>query len=181
MSTLDLATTTAMVRRAFDDTSAEVTLVAGVVLPGLALVSAKLRAELGGRITAIVTEGGEVLPLIDDAAPVVMRALGPEADATVVAQVIGTLESGVDPTWPVLTQAHVDGILREEWRVRVTTPKVERGDDGARVFEYWVRSNKPPLWRSRLTVDAHGSVTLARTVIWSFGDDDPDASSEGTS
>jgi len=54
----------------------------------------------------------------------------------------------------------------------VATPKVERSAGGARVYEYWVRSNQPPLWRSRRTVGEDGAVSLSRTVIWNITDDD---------
>lgn len=171
---MDEQAVTKAVRAALDDQDVEVTLLEGARVPGLAVFSAEIESERGGYATGVVTPSGEVHFKLDDTTQRVMEALGPDAPAGVVATVVGFLEGTREPTYPVDSQARLDGIGKPEWARHVTLPQVSKEADGSRVYEYWVECGEPPLWRTRLTVSSTGQVSMTQDDIWEITDDDDD-------
>lgn len=124
---------------------------------------------LGAGVFAPAKDGAPEELLLETTAAVgrALRALGygPKGGvpAVQVARVAGTLESSNDVAYPVLVQEDLSTV-RAEWRGVVHLPR-ETTVGGRAAVEYFVRSGRPPLWRTQLAVQEDGSVQFQRTLI----------------
>lgn len=151
---------------------ARITWLEGVQVPGMRVFSAELDPSRGGYATGVVEDGGAVHLAFAESSRRVVAALGEGADAALIARVVGFLEGHIEPTTAIVEQGQIDEIHKAAWRRHVALPKRLGDDGGARRYEYWVECGEPPLWRSRLTVAADGSVSLAISDIWEILDEE---------
>jgi hypothetical protein len=139
-------------------------------VPHLVVFRAKLAHAKGRRGGAFVGVygNGKLITDSDEAMQAVIAAWRYGATRTVkperVAAVLGFLEGVRDAAHPILSEADIAALPKDDWKSKVALPK-EVTVNGKPGVEYWNRSGQPPLWKTVALVGSDGKLDVTVTPI----------------